>query len=96
MSKDEKQHYNRLSAFGCAVCHRMGFGKSMAEIHHIRSAAGLAQRSHWSLAIPLCPLHHRTGSYGIAYHAGRKEWEKRYGTEAEILEWTLNNLEYDK
>lgn len=96
MDKDEKQHYNRLAAFGCCVCHRMGFGKSMAEIHHIRTTAGAGQKSHWSTAIPLCPMHHRNGGYGIAYHAGRKEFEKRYGTEVELLEWTLNNLEYDK
>jgi hypothetical protein len=41
-------------------------------------------------------MHHRNGGYGIAYHAGRKEFEKRFGSEVELLEWTLNNLEYDK
>ena len=46
-------------------------------------------RSHWSLAIPLCPMHHQHGGYGVALHAGQKTFEKKYGTESELLQKTL-------
>jgi hypothetical protein len=35
--------------------------------------------------IPLCHWHHQNGGYGIALHAGKKEWQKRYGTEEELI-----------
>ena len=31
--------------------------------------------------------HHQTGGYGVALHAGRAEWERRYGTQFELMEW---------
>jgi hypothetical protein len=42
--------------------------------------------------IPLCALHHRLGSWGIAYHAGPEEFERRYGTEADLLAQTKRDL----
>lgn len=30
-------------------------------------------------------MHHRTGGYGVAIHAGQKTWEKRYGTQRDLL-----------
>jgi hypothetical protein len=38
------------------------------------------------MAIPLCPNHHQNGGYGVALHAGQREWEKRYGSEEALLE----------
>jgi hypothetical protein len=35
--------------------------------------------------IPLCHPHHRTGGYGVAFHAGRKIWEKTFGTQRALL-----------
>ena len=90
MTKDEKKHYDKLSQFGCIVCRREGWGYSAPHIHHIRHGAGIGQKSHWSLAIPLCPNHHQHGGYGIALHAGQKEFERKFGTEAELLAETLN------
>jgi len=58
---------------------------SPAEIHHLRAGKGLAQRSDDDHALPLCPLHHRTGGFGMAFHAGKRTWEKRFGAEAELL-----------
>ena len=46
----------------------------------------MGRKSHWSNAIPLCPNHHQHGGYGIALHAGIKEFEKKYGTETKLLE----------
>lgn len=92
MTKDEKKHLSRLAEFGCCVCRREGFGVSPAEIHHIRATAGMGQRSSHFDAIPLCPLHHRLGGHGVALHAGQKTFERRYGTETELLEWVRHAL----
>jgi hypothetical protein len=93
VTKDERKHYDQLSQLGCIVCRREGWGYSPPHIHHIRHGAGLSQRSHWSLAIPLCPNHHQNGGYGIALHAGQKEFESLYGSESELLRQTLAVLE---
>jgi hypothetical protein len=89
VNKDEKRHYDKLAQLGCIVCRREGWGYSPPEIHHMRSGQG-HKRAHWSLAYPLCANHHRNGGYGIAFHAGAKEFEKKFGTEAELLAETLN------
>jgi hypothetical protein len=91
-TKDEKKHYDRLSQLGCVVCLREGHGYTQPAIHHIRSDAGMGMKSHWSKAIPLCPMHHQHGGWGVALHAGQKEFEKRYGTEEELLEYTTQCL----
>lgn len=88
MTKAEKQHYDKLSQIGCIVCLREGHGYSQPHIHHIRHGVGMAQRSHYLMAIPLCPLHHLNGSYGTALHAGQKAFESTFGTELELLEHT--------
>lgn len=93
MNKDEKNHYEKLFKIGCIVCHNLGFGYSAPHIHHIRHGVGLGQRSHWSLAIPLCPNHHQHGGFGVALHSGRKTFEEKYGTESELLRQTLTILE---
>jgi hypothetical protein len=89
VNKDERKHYDQLSQLGCIVCRREGWGYSPPHIHHIRHGVGLSQRSHWSLAIPLCPNHHQNGGYGIALHAGQKEFERKFGSEVELLQETI-------
>jgi hypothetical protein len=85
-SKAEKEHYDKLFELGCVVCRDLNYGYSPPHIHHIRHGAGAGQKSHWSSAIPLCPNHHLHGAWGIALHAGIKEFERKYGTETELLE----------
>jgi len=82
----DRQHLARVAALGCQVCRNLGFPDSPCEIHHIRSGQGMGQRAKHDRAIGLCHLHHRTGGYGVALHAGQKEWERLYGTELELLE----------
>jgi hypothetical protein len=89
LNKEEKNHYDKLSQLGCIVCRKEGWGYSPPHIHHIRHGVGLSQRSHWSLAIPLCPNHHQNGGYGIALHAGQKEFERKFGSEIELLQETI-------
>jgi len=95
MTRDERNHYDKLSQLGCIACLIKGVGYSPAEIHHIKSGnAGMGKKSHWSLAIPLCHAHHRTGGYKVAIHAGKKAFEAAIGmSEAELLNATLNRLE---
>lgn len=64
MSAASKRHLVRVAALGCVICKRLGYPDSVAEIHHPRFAAGMAQRASDWLAIPLCAECHR-GSRGI-------------------------------
>jgi hypothetical protein len=91
-TKEEKNHYAKLHQLGCIVCRREGFGYTEPMIHHVRCDAGMGMKSHWSKAIPLCPMHHQHGGYGIALHAGQKAFEEKYGTEEELLEDTSRCL----
>jgi hypothetical protein len=78
MSKAERLYFNKVAELGCMVC------KMPAEIHHLRTDAGMGMKS--KEVIPLCPTHHRNGGYGVAIHAGRLEFEANFGTELELLE----------
>lgn len=84
--KDEKEYLNRVASLGCIIC------GSPAEIHHLRTNMGLGMRNDYKNTIPLCPSHHRTGGYKVAYHAGRLAFESQFGTETELLEKVKNLL----
>ena len=84
----QREHMGVVAGLYCIVCRNLRLGESPAEVHHVRYLAGGGQRSGNMDTIPLCPRHHRIGGYGVAYHAGPEEFERRYGTEAELLEQT--------
>lgn len=86
MTKAEKQYINRVAELGCIIC------RMPAEIHHLRTGMGLGMRNDYKNAIPLCPIHHRTGGHGVAYHAGRLAFEENFGSETELLEKVRNLL----
>ncbi len=71
------RHMGRVAALGCALCRRLGFGFTAAEVHHVREGQGGAQRASDFLTVPLCPEHHRgaTGFHGL----GPRGFERRYG-----------------
>lgn len=93
MTKDERNHYDRISQHGCIACIVTGNGFSPTEIHHIRTGTGAGRKSHWSKAIGLCPLHHRLGGHGVAIHAGIKAFEATIGmSEVELLNKQLELL----
>ena len=87
-TKAEREHMGIVAGSFCIVCRNEGLGESPAELHHPRFLAGGGQRSSHMDVIALCPIHHRLGGYGVAIHAGQEEWERRHGTEAELLEQT--------
>jgi len=82
MTKSQKEHAGKVADLGCIVCYNLRWPETPAEIHHLNG--GFITRSHEKI-IGLCPRHHRNGGYEVAIHAGRKAWEKRYGTQQELL-----------
>lgn len=92
-TKAERERMDVVAASFCIVCRNEGLGDSPAELHHPRFLAGGGQRASHLDVIALCPMHHRLGGYGVAFHAGPVAWEKKYGTEAELLEQTRRELE---
>lgn len=93
MTKDERDHYDRISQHGCIACIVLGIGFSPCEIHHIRTGTGAGRKSHWSKAVGLCPTHHRLGGHGVAIHSGIRAFELAIGmTELELLDKQLEIL----
>ncbi|VVE55613.1 Ref family recombination enhancement nuclease [Pandoraea communis] len=90
--KAEREHLGIVAGLCCIVCRNLGFGESPAEVHHVRFLAGGGQRAGHTQTIPLCPLHHRLGGYGVAFHAGPGEFQRRYGSEEQLLEQTSREV----
>lgn len=82
----EKRHLDRVGSLGCALCRRIGYGETPAEVHHIREGQGAAQRAQNWLTIPLCPTHHR-GDHGI--HGDRKSFRNAAVDELDLLSDTI-------
>jgi hypothetical protein len=85
MRKEHRMRMDALVNFGCIVCRRETMAFNDAEVHHLRNGRGIGQKKDHDKTIPLCPSHHRTGGYGIAFHAGQAEWELRHGNEISLL-----------
>lgn len=83
VSAEERAHRDRIRALGCIIGDTHCGGPT--EYAHCKPR----QDGH---GIPLCAKHHRTGGYGIAWHAGEQGFIERYGTEAELLELTNEKL----
>lgn len=86
-TKEERQWLSDVAEMGCICCRNMGFGASLAEIHHVRTGQGMAQRASHTEVLPLCPPHHRA-CYETGFHASPKTWQEIHGTEAELLKQT--------
>ena len=90
MTKAERAYLNRIAEQGCVLCLHLGYGRTDAEIHHLRHGMGMGQRNNNMSVIPLCPEHHRgnTGYHGL----GRRAFERKYGTtELELLALSQKN-----
>lgn len=90
MTKDERKYLSQVAELGCAVCRRIGYEGTPAEIHHPRAGVGMGRRSSNSAAIPLCPEHHRgkTGVHGL----GTKGFPKYWGFTEEDLQNDVKTL----
>ncbi|PPC85262.1 MAG: hypothetical protein CTY37_08595 [Methylotenera sp.] len=80
MTNKERYHLSQVAMLGCIIC------GNIPEIHHVRHGMGLGQRNSNFNVIPLCHVHHRTGGFGVAFHAGKKTWQENFGTELELLD----------
>ena len=84
---DKRQEwFQLLQEIGCIVCLNDLQVRSQPDIHHIIHANKRIDDFH---TIPLCPSHHREGirnNIAVSRHPWKKEFEKRYGTEMELLE----------
>ena len=83
-TKVDKQWLDDVSSLCCIACRNAGLGASLAEIHHVRSGAGMAQRSAHTQVLPLCPRHHRA-CYPTGFHAAPKSWQAEHGSEETLL-----------
>ena len=83
-TKAQRERMARIVDAGCIVCKRHLGVWSPATIHHITTGR---KRNHDD-TIALCAQHHQTGGSGVALHANRALWEKKYGTQEELLEAT--------
>lgn len=85
-TKAESLHLGRVAALGCIVCSNEGYPGTPAIPHHLRHQVGAGRRSSHYHTIPLCPRHHLGHGYGVSFHDGKVAWEKRFGTELQLLE----------
>jgi hypothetical protein len=90
-SRKGKISTNRVNALLCLFSRRI---RNQAEVHHIRKHTGMGLRPPHSDTIPLCHSHHRTGK--ISVHLGKKEFEKKYGTEQEILKKINREIKWEQ
>jgi hypothetical protein len=84
-----KDWFNALSDMGCIVCLNEHGVVSQPDIHHLTSGSKRIGDLH---TIPLCPTHHRFGinnSFAVSRHPWKREFERRYGTEAELYAQVL-------
>lgn len=86
---------DRVAALGCIACKNEGAGYVPACVHHLKTGMGMGQRASNFQTIPLCPTHHQNGGFGVAFHAGSREWQKNHGTETELLAQVMGLLELE-
>ena len=86
--------FQSLQDLGCIVCLNEFGVRSPPDIHHIHKNGNRRVDDYHT--IPLCPNHHRSGvnnSMYVSRHPWKSEFEKRYGTEMELLEQVREKAE---
>lgn len=68
----------QIVSIGCIVCRRNGIW-TPASIHHVRKIRTSKVRNK-APRLPICPIHHQWGGYGVALHAGEKKFEENFGS----------------
>ncbi len=88
--KQHKLHMDRVARLGCIIC------MAPAQVHHITTGSGMARKNNDGMVLPLDIRHHTGGGYGVAVHAGVRQWEKNFGTQFELLEKVFKRLGYSQ
>lgn len=86
LKMQSKKWFDQLQQLGCIVCKLDLRIFTPPDIHHIHKNGRRIDDFH---TIPLCPTHHRLGiktKLFVSRHPWKREFEKRYGTEMELLE----------
>ncbi len=86
----EKRWMAQIVDMGCICCRIRGFGYVPTGVHHMIDKGG--RRMGHLFTLPLCdPGHHKGASRDsgeISRHPNKAAFERRYGTEARLLEIT--------
>lgn len=98
-TKAESEHMAKVASLGCYVWNnfpdrRKECGNGI-EVHH-KTGCGMAKRASHYETMPLCFNHHSAQTplkFGKAVHKGTKSFEERYGTQDQMIEWTLKKIE---
>lgn len=95
MTKDEKQHMDRVAALGCIACRLLGYRDTPCELHHPRSGAGAGRKSSNYDVIGLCAAHHRGTHHPMvsSIHLDKRAFIAQFGTEAALLQMVRDLLE---
>ena len=92
MTQSEARHMAAVQSLGCIVCRNLGLGPTPAEIHHpLKNGRRMGHK----YVLPICFLHHRKGvntDQHVSRHPWKREFERRYGTERELLGQTERDL----
>ena len=89
MTKDER--FSRIADLGCIVCKKFYFVQSPCAVHHL---VGLdfrcsGKKAVWENTIGLCGRHHQYGTKEHpAIHSHPEEFERRFGTQGDLLKLT--------
>lgn len=87
-----KKRLGAVAQLNCIVCSEFGLKrKTRVEVHHFIGCGIGKKASDW-LTIPLCNSHHTSGKYGEAIHNGQEAFEKKYGSQLELLKLTNQKL----
>lgn len=90
MSKNPK-HLARVGVMQCILADKWGHEcKGKTDCHHPIGIEwrGMSQKADDECVIPLCHFaHHQFGKFAI-HQMGKRPWEERYGSQAELLEKT--------
>ena len=85
----DKEWLDKITEFGCIVCHVHLGVFTPAEPHHIFGKTRPGAHLH---TIPMCPEHHRHGTVGPARHKNKTEFEAAFGTEQHLYQLLLEAI----
>lgn len=89
-TREERQRWGKMAALGCIVAECNCSGR--ITIHHCGTGGG-GRKDHGKV-IPLCEFHHQ-GAEGIdGKRMSKREWQEKYGTEADLMAEVERLLDY--
>lgn len=90
MTKDEERHQDRVASLGCIACFINGTRNWFVSIHHVD---GRTKPGAHTKVLPLCFFHHQGGAKDDpSVHPWKRAFEKKYGTQKELLTRVSNAL----